>query len=432
MSFPKYPEYKNSGVEWIGEIPTHWHCEPLKYSTEIYTGNSLNDEEKKKYESTDINHLPYISSKDIGVNTRAIDYENGLRIPSDSSGLKVAPKSSFVLCIEGGSAGKKIALLNQDVYFVNKLCCFNDKSGNLYKYFFAQSKNFKDKFEMSLTGLIGDVSTSALQNFCVPVPTPEEQISIGEFLNHETSKIDALISEQEKLIELLKEKRQAVISHAVTKGFDPNVKMKNSGIEWLGEVPEHWEIKKSSHLFQAKKGVNAAELTKEYCATIEGEYPVFSGQTENNGVMSSINSYEFDSGEEGYLFSTTVGAKAMTVSHIKGKFSLSQNCMVIIPKYLDIDTRFYYYHLQPLFVFERSLIPDHIQPSFRMEDLYSYKLAMPPLAEQREIASFLDSHGSSLSKLIKESTKSIELLQERRSALISAAVTGQIDVREAL
>ena len=205
--------------------------------------------------------------------------------------------------------------------------------------------------------------------------------------------------------------------------------MKDSGVEWLGMVPEHWEINKVSRNFKARKGANAAQLTKEYCGTIPGDYPVFSGQTENEGVMSRIDSFEFDFGEDGCLFSTTVGAKAMTLTHITGKFSLSQNCMVIFPTLESLNTRFYFYHLTPLFIYQRGLIPEHMQASFRMEDLYSYKVAIPPLIEQIQIAKYLNGINLEMTSLKDACCKSIEYLKERRSALISAAVTGQIDVR---
>ena len=198
---------------------------------------------------------------------------------------------------------------------------------------------------------------------------------------------------------------------------------RDSGVEWLGEVPAHWNIQKVAWRFFAKKGANAAQLTKEFCASIAGEHPVFSGQTENSGVMACIDSYEFDAGEEGYLFSTTVGAKAMTVMHIAGKFSLSQNCMVIIPYTESSIARFYYYHFQPLFSHERGLIPEHMQASFRMEDLYQYKVIEPQKSEQQKIAEFLDHETAKIDALIEKQQRLIELLKEKRQAVISHAVT---------
>jgi type I restriction enzyme S subunit len=280
-------------------------------------------------------------------------------------------------------------------------------------------------------GLRQSMKFDDVKRLPILVPAIREQSAIAAFLDRETGKIDALIAEQEKLLTLLAEKRQATIAHAVTRGLNPNAPMKDSGVPWLGEVPAHWDVRRVSRSFKAKKGSNAAELTKEYCATIEGDYPVFSGQTENDGIMEFIDRYEFDAAEDGFILSTTVGAKAMSVTHVKGCFSLSQNCMVILPRVNDALTRFFFYHFQPLFFYERRMIPDHMQPSFRMEDLYGYKIGVPPLDEQRVIAFFLDRESEKFDDLRHEVEEAIALLKERRSALIAAAVTGKIDVRQA-
>ena len=132
---------------------------------------------------------------------------------------------------------------------------------------------------------------------------------------------------------------------------------KDSGVEWLGEIPSHWEVMKCSNIFSTTKGENAAQLTKEYCASQESIYPVFSGKTENNGLMGMIDTFEFDYSDNGCILSTTVGAKAMTVKYLAGKFSLSQNCMIIFPREIKkYNTKFYFYFFQPLFFFFREKI----------------------------------------------------------------------------
>jgi type I restriction enzyme, S subunit len=202
---------------------------------------------------------------------------------------------------------------------------------------------------------------------------------------------------------------------------------KDSGVEWLGEIPEEWKVIKIGHFFKANKGINAAKLTKEYCAMIQGKYNVYSGQTENNGIMDSINIYEFDFEEQGCLFTTTVGAKAMTLNYLQEKFNLSQNCMIMFSNKNDIYNKFFYYHLQPLFAVKRQLIPDHMQPSFRMEDFYQLNATLPPKKEQLKIASFLDTKTEQLDKAIKQKEQLINLLKERRQILINDAVTKGID-----
>jgi type I restriction enzyme, S subunit len=198
---------------------------------------------------------------------------------------------------------------------------------------------------------------------------------------------------------------------------------KESGVGWLEKVPPHWDITKTAWHFVAEKGKNGQVLTNEYIGQNNGDYPVYSGQTGNNGVMGCIDTYEFDTGKEGVLFSTTVGAKAMTLNHLKGKFSLSQNCLIIQKTSPIFNTRFCFYHFQPLFSFERGLIPEHMQASFRMEDLYQYKIALPSFEEQQKIANFLDHETAKIDTLITKQEKLIELLKEKRQAVISHAVT---------
>ena len=198
---------------------------------------------------------------------------------------------------------------------------------------------------------------------------------------------------------------------------------KPSGVEWLGDVPEHWNLTKVAWNFKAEKGKNAQFLTKEFCNSENGIYPVYSGQTENNGIMGFINSFEFETDTDGVLFSTTVGAKAMNLSHLKGKFSLSQNCMIIVLTNKNFHTGFCFYHFQPLFAYERGLIPEYMQASFRMDDLYQYPLAIPPLPEQQKIANFLDHETAKIDTLIDKQQRLIALLKEKRQAVISHAVT---------
>ena len=163
----------------------------------MYTGNSLNDKEKSQYESTNPDDIPYVSSKDINVERFTVNYNNGLRIPRKNNPLKVSTNGSFLMVIEGGSSGKKIVYLNEDVCFVNKLCSFNSGENTKYQYYFVQSKNYQDRFKSSLSGLIGGVSVNVLRNFYFPLPPPSEQKQISGYLDRKTQQIDNLIEKTE-------------------------------------------------------------------------------------------------------------------------------------------------------------------------------------------------------------------------------------------
>lgn len=406
MSFPRYGSYKDSGVEWLGEVPTHWAIVATKRAGFFTYGDSLPQESRNEQ-----GEVPVFGS-------------NGVFGSHDGSNTK----GPVIFIGRKGSCGalnwSAVPSFGIDtVYFVDKDSCREN-----LRWFYWTLHILSLGTASQDTGVPG-LAREFAHNLKIPLPTQFEQTAIAAFLDQETAKIDALVAEQKRLIHLLKEKRHSIIFHATTKGLDPNVPMKDSGIEWLGKIPAHWIQEKVTRNFKASKGRNGQLLTKEYCAEHSGGHPVYSGQTENDGIMGMIDTYEFDFGENGVLFCTTVGAKAMTLRHVKGKLSLSQNCMIIEPTISMVDIRFAYYHFQPLFSYNRSLIPEHMQASFRVEDLSQYYFGLPPLEEQLQITEFLDRKINQIDALAGAADILIELLQERRSALISAAVTGKVDVR---
>ena len=197
---------------------------------------------------------------------------------------------------------------------------------------------------------------------------------------------------------------------------------KESNIHWAMEIPKHWEITKLKRIFKFEKGKNSNLLTEEYVKSNEGLYPVYSGQTKNNGVLGFIDSYEYDFKNDVILV-TTVGAKAMTTFLIKGKLSLSQNCALIKLKSLDDLSNYYYYLCKILFNYERGLIPDIMQPSLRISDLNTYNIIKPPIKEQKQIANYLDKKISNIDSIITRNKQLINLLEERQISLINQVVT---------
>ena len=437
MSFPRYPKYKPSGVEWLGDVPEGWQVRPFKYSTLVYTGNSLNETEKKLYESADSEALPYVSSKDIDLETHAVQYENGLRIPKEQCDLKVAKSGTFLLCVEGGSAGRKVALLSHDVCFVNKLCCFSSRQNNKFRFYFAQSQHFKDKFGLSLTGLIGGVSTSLLKNFQIPTPSDPEQTTIAEFLDRETGKIDGLVAEQRRLMELLKEKRQAVISHAVTKGLNPHAPMKPSGIEWLGDVPEHWEMKRLKYLGEAIIGLtySPADLVSQGSGTlvlrssnVQGGNIVF----DDNVYVSSAIPPHLVTQVGDILICSRNGSRALigknaTIDETSAGLTFGAFMTIFRSQHSDYIGCVLN---SPLFEFQSGAFMTSTINQLTIGVLNNFEIPLPPATEREKVVAFLQSESFKFDTLTAEAQRAIDLLQERRTALISAAVTGQIDVRQ--
>mgnify|MGYP001809945184 CR=1 FL=1 len=268
----------------------------------------------------------------------------------------------------------------------------------------------------------------------IPFPPTVEQTTIAAFLDRETTKIDALIAEQQRLIELLKEKRRAVISHAVTKGLNPDARMKDSGVEWLGEVPEHWEV---GPLKRFAEIIDCKHYTVEF---LDEGLPIVSIREVRNDKIDLSNAkltakkdWEFlregrvpQQGDMIFCRNASVGA----VGYVDGEaaFCMGQDVCLIRP---EIATRFIHYQLtSPLLrnQIEAFLVGATIRRA-NVEEIRNLIVVHPTKDDQRDIAAFLDRETAKLDALTAEAQTAITLLQERRTALISAAVTGKIDVR---
>ena len=200
--------------------------------------------------------------------------------------------------------------------------------------------------------------------------------------------------------------------------------MKNSGIEWIGEIPDSWEYFRLKDYYMFEKGKNAAIYTQDYIGLHKGIYPVYSGQTENNGVMGCIDTFDYDLEE--CLFTTTVGAKVMTPKILRGKFSLSQNCL-IMKKTKECNNSYIYYYLFPLFSYAKSLIPTYMQPSLRVADLNLYGFYVPDCETQYKIAKCLNEKCGKIDELIANQQGQIEKLKEYKQLVITEAITKGLD-----
>ena len=283
------------------------------------------------------------------------------------------------------------------------------------------------------------VSRSFLSTVKIPWPKFEEQTAIAAFLDRETAKIDALVAEQEKLINLLKEKRQAVISHAVTKGLDLNVPMKDSGVEWLGQVPEHWHVCPLKYLVSFSSGGTPSKDNLSYW---EGDIPWASAKDlkaeKLNDTVDHITQLAVDTGGATLLPATSILvvvrgmilARTFPVTQTTVPMAINQDLKGIWPT--DGLTSDFLAWLLRGSADESLLRLDeagHGTKALRMDAWTSMRLPVPPKGEQVEIVKVLDTETAKLDDLVSEATKAIDLLKERRATLISAAVTGKIDVR---
>ena len=223
----------------------------LKYLADIFNGNSIPDDKKSEFEGKTI---PYIPTKELSVEDGSINYENGLSV-NEEDNFKIAPSESVLMCIEGGSAGKKIGLTDRRVAFVNKLCCIHGTTvSSKYLYHALRSKDFTDQFYLNMTGLIGGVSTNALKNISISLPDGEGQQSIiTHYLDQKCEQVDTLIANVQAQIEKLKAYKQSLITEVVLNGLDPIMPMKDSGVEWIGKIPSDWSTIRVKQLLCERK-----------------------------------------------------------------------------------------------------------------------------------------------------------------------------------
>ncbi|MBK9097539.1 MAG: restriction endonuclease subunit S [bacterium] len=247
------------------------------------------------------------------------------------------------------------------------------------------------------------------------LPPPEEQTAIANFLDEKTAKIDSLIEKKQKLIDLLKEERTAIINQTVTKGINQNVKLKPSGIDWLGDIPEHWEVKKLKYVAELKSGES---ITSDNIRESD-EFSVYGG----NGLRGYTSSYTHI-GE--YILIGRQGALCGNINYASGKFFASEHA-VVVTRINDEDILWLGELLRSMNLNQYSI--SAAQPGLSVERIQNLSIPYPPIDEQKEIGNYIDTETKRIDSSITKIEKEIELLQEYRTALISEVVTGKIDVR---
>ncbi len=428
MSLTKYDNYKDSGVDWLGDIPSHWEVKRVK-DIILKIGSGVtpkggSDVYKNK-------GIPFIRSQNVynkGLKMDTVSYIDDA-IHERMKNSKIRP-FDILINITGASIGRtcfvpssiETANINQHIIYMRiakKLVYF------ISRYF--QSKRFQEHI-MSIQLGTSKEALNMGQTLSIPILLPplQEQQQIANYLDKQTTIIDKKITLLQTKIEHYKALKKSLINETVCRGLDKAVVLKDSGIEWIGDIPEHWEVERLKDYVFFQKGINSAKYTQGYVKDSKniGLYPVYSGQTGNKGVMGKINTFEYDMNNKVILV-TTVGAKAMTSRLISGKFSLSQNCALITSPY-NID--YYFHYLTQLFDIEKYIIPSYMQPSLRIEDLKIYNIITPPLQEQQQIANYLDEQTQKIDKIVSNLQSQIERLGELRQSLINEVVTGKVCV----
>jgi type I restriction enzyme S subunit len=437
MSFPKYPKYKDSGVRWLGRTPEHWD---VVQSRRLFCVR---------------NEKPLASDKQVTASQQyGILYQEefvareGRKVVETIMGtntLRRVRPNDFVISLRSFQGGLEWSRIEGSITFHYVVLT---PLKHVYEPFFAHL--FKSiayiQALRSTTNLIRDGQDLRFSHFVqvdLPIIPFLEQRDIATFLDRETAKIDALIAEQQRLIELLQEKRQAVISHAVTKGLNPDAPMKDSGIEWLGEVPEHWKTGRCRFYVDMLSGF---AFPSQGFSDDEADWRLLRGINVGVGSLrwedivywkrepdDGLDSYEMRQGDLVIGMDRPLISDGMRVARLSEQDvpSLLLQRVVRLTPLLPIDAE-YLQHLLSSEMFVAHFAPEttgvsvpHISP----DQIAAFVIPVPPIDEQKAILKQVSNKLAALAGLMNEVRQSVDLLQERRSALISAAVTGQIDVR---
>ncbi|HBT3847150.1 TPA: restriction endonuclease subunit S [Klebsiella pneumoniae] len=433
--YKAYPEYKYSEIEWLGKIPSGWLLKKAKY---IF--------QRVQRPLRDIDGV-VTAFRDGQVTLRTNRRTDGFTNSVKEIGYQGVRRNDLVIHAMDGFAGA-IGVSDSDGKCspVCSVCIpWQNQPLNMRFYGYLVRQLAVTDFILSLAKGIRERSTefrfSEFSGLMLPIPPIYEQDQIAKFLDHETAKIDNLIEKQQQLIELLKEKRQAVISHAVTKGLNPDVPMKDSGVEWLGEVPEHWCINSLNHVLAAIGDVDhymPQSVDDGIPYVMTGDLTEFvSGIEFSKCKQVNLRDYLKLSKKIKTCLGDVIMARYATIGtvsyvDIDKDFLVSYSCVTIKPNPSKVLGLYLYYYFKSNSFLQgiQYQVNTNTQGNVGINDLSKMKIVLPSIKEQEEIIAHLQMNLEQLDDLSTKSTQAINLIQERRTALISAAVTGKIDVRD--
>ncbi|CAH1569314.1 Methylase_S domain-containing protein [Vibrio owensii] len=446
--YQSYPDYSKTNNRWLDKIPSHWHITQIKHivSTRVTDGPHSTPEFLDE-------GVPFVSAEAVSGGFINFDKIRGYISEKDDEAFsqKYRPQKHDVYMVKSGATTGVTAIVETDQRFNIWSPLAVMRCASTYNPYFLLNSLRSDYFQKSVQlswtfGTQQNIGMGTLENLSVCYPPLEEQVQIANFLDHETAKIDTLIEKQQQLIKLLKEKRQAVISHAVTKGLNPQAPMKDSGVEWLGEVPEHWVVSPLKLYISTRKGV--AFKSADFCdsgikvvkasdikqKTIREPHIFLPTNFMNdfpNAVLNAGDIVLSTVGSAPEVKNSAVGQIGMVPNHLAGSL-LNQNTVVFTPRNALLSQNFLFYLIQT------DMYRDHLdlhahgtanQASLNVADMLNFMFAMPSYKEQLDIVSHIEISNLHFDKLENQCSNAITLLTERRTALISAAVTGKIDVR---
>lgn len=430
-----YTKYKDSGIEWLGKIPAHWDCSKLRFIGN-FTASGI---DKKIVEGEPL--VQIVNYTDVYGNTRKIlnsdrDYMV-VSCPEDKK-LEHQVKKGDLIFTPSSETVEDIgisALIDDDIentaysYHVLRFR-FEKNIEHKFKKYLCNNHFVLSQFSSNAKGTTRQIlNQDNFNSTYVVIPTNEEQFAIGDYLDRETAKIDAMVLAKEKLLELAIEKRSALISHAVTRGINPIVHLRESGIPWLGQIPKHWEVERTRWLFSERDERSLTGL--EEMLTVSHLTGVTPRSEKNVNMFEAETTEGYKLCYTGDLVINTLWAwmGAMGVSKVNGLVSPAYNVYTpndrLDPAYVDALVR------MPIFAQEATRYSKGVWSSrLRLypEGFFEIWLPLPPVDEQREIVGYIEKETSKIEALRDAAERTIGLLKERRAALITEAVTGRIEV----
>jgi len=431
-----YKKYKPSNIAWLGDIPEHWEVSRLKYLTnKIVDGTHFTPTYVE-------NGVPFLRVTDI--QTKKINLSSIKYIPLEEHNeliKRCKPEKGDVLLSKNGTIGiTKIIDWDFDFSIFVSLCLIKLKP-TLNPYFFStlfSSKAVEVQIkEGGQTTSVTNLHLEKIRELICILPPLKEQLAIANFLDYKLSKIDRFIQKKKQLIKLLNEQKAGIINDAVTKGLNPNAKMKPSDIEWLGDIPEHWEVRKLKFIVT----LNDETLSEKTNANYELRY-IDIGNVDETGKVAEIVTYKFSDApsrakrivKEGDVIISTVRTylKAITqITHDCKDLIVSTGFAVLRPS-LVINSHFLNFVVRATYFIQRVCSDSFgvSYPAINASDLVNFEITFPPLSEQKSIVQHIQQETAQINTIIQTIEKEIVLTQEYRVALIAEAVTGKIDVRD--
>ncbi len=430
----RYDSYKDSDVKWLGEIPSHWEVNKAKYY--LYSKKSIAGKDSTKYQRLALTLNGIIKRQDgddLGLNPDKLDtYQI---VDQNDLIFKLIDLENYKTSRVGLTPYKGIV---SPAYI--RLKCRGNINMRYMEYYYLNMWYRHIFNDLGSPGVRSNLSSADLLNLSILIPLLKEQDAIVSFLDEATSKIDAAIAQQQKMIDLLNERKQIIINNAVTKGLDPNVKMKPSGIDWIGDIPEHWGIRKLGSIGSTINGVS-------HDSSYFGEgfpFVSYSDVYKNYFLPKIVTGLAKSSKLERKIFSVEKGDVFFTrTSETAEEIGFTSTCLDTIsnavfagflirfrPKEGLIEPSFSKYYFRAhihrsYFVKEMNLV---IRASLSQQLLKGLPILLPPLKEQKKVADYLDNKIAGIDSCISDINKQISLLQERKQIIINDVVTGKVKI----